>query len=98
MILVALRDGKTGESGHVLYCVEVDKRDIVEEKMWTDNPKLFATNHGGIDAEPQELLCLVDDSTPRQKTEEIDAILGACRHGTQVEYTDGPDGWGLYAK
>ncbi len=95
LILVALRDNKTGESGHVLYCLEVDKRDCVEEETWTDNPKLFPTNHDEA-ASLQDLLCLADDNTPRQRTEEIDAVLGACWQGSPVVYTEGDAGWGLY--
>jgi len=97
LILVSLRDNKTGESGHVLYYAEVDKRDFLEEETWTDNPKLFETNHGDDGAVPQELLGLAKSDTPTQRTEEIDAILGACWDGSQVEYKEGDEGWGLYA-
>lgn len=100
LILVALRDNKTGESGHVLYCLEVDKRDCVEEETWTDNPKLFDHVLPDIDGPSclQELLCLADSNTPRQRTEEINAILGECWAGSQVEYKEGDAGWGLYAE
>lgn len=81
LVLVALTDEKTGEKGHLLYIIEVDKRDILEEERWTDNPALFATEHPES-WEMQDLLNLSndDETTPMQRTRtaEIDAILSAC--------------------
>lgn len=41
MTLARVRNEK-GLEGHVVYCIEVDKRDILEEKLFTDNHALFA--------------------------------------------------------
>lgn len=96
MILVAVKDEKSGETGHVLYCLATDKRDILEEETWTDNPALFATEHPEGD-QLQDLLNVADETTPRERTDEIDDILAACWQGASVTYEEGPDGWGLYA-
>jgi hypothetical protein len=96
LVLVALEDERTGEKGHVLYQLEVDKRDILEEETYTDNPKLFAKEHPeGSDL--QDLLSLPDGNTPTERTEEIEDILAACWNGDNVEYKEGDAGWGLYA-
>lgn len=94
MILVAIKDEKSGETGHVLYCLATDKRDTLEEETWTDNPALFATEHPEGDQLPG-LLSMADETTPRERTGEIDDILAACWGGSQLTYE--PDGWGLYA-
>lgn len=93
MVLVALSDPKTNENGHLLYCLETDKRDIVEEETWTDNPKLFAEEH----PEAYELQELCGLSGNAERTEAVDDILGACWEGSQIEYKEGESGWGLYA-
>ena len=93
MILVALSDPKTNENGHLLYCLETDKRDCLEEETWTDNPKLFANEHPEA-FELQELFCLSGNA---ERTEAVDEVLGACWEGSQVEYKEGEAGWGLYA-
>lgn len=95
MTLIALRDNVTRESGHVLYCAEIDKREVVEEEIWTDNPKLFTTCRGEGDG--QDLMSLDDDDTPSEATEDVKKILRDCWDGSPVVYRDGHDGWGLYA-
>lgn len=95
-VLVAVKDEKSGETGHVLYFVETDKRDIVEEETWTDNSALFATEHPESD-QLRDLLNVADETTPRERTDEIDDIFEACWGGASVVYEEGPDGWGLYA-
>lgn len=97
MILVALSDPKTNETGHLLYCLETDKRDILEEETWTDNPKLFANEHPEAD-QLQDLLGLSGKAAQTERTEAVDEVLGACWEGSQVEYKEGDAGWGLYAE
>jgi hypothetical protein len=93
MVLVALNDPKTNENGHLLYCLETDKRDIVDEGTWTDNPKLFAEEHPEAD-ELQDLCSLTGNA---ERTKVVDDIMRACREGSQIEYKEGESGWGLYA-
>ncbi len=81
LILLALTDTETGEKGHLLYMVAVDKRDIEAEEQWTDNPALFEKNR--LDsAEMQDVLNFgnEDETTPMQRTRtpETDAIMSAC--------------------
>jgi hypothetical protein len=97
MALVAVVDERSGERGHVLYCLETDKREILEEETWTDNPALFATEHPEA-YQLQDLLNVADETTPSERNEEIDKVLAACWGGSPVTYEEGPDGWGLYAK
>ena len=97
MILVALRDPKTNESGHLLYCLETDKRDCLEEETWTDNPELFANEHPEA-YELQDLLGLSGKATQTKRTEAIDEVLGECWAGSLVVYKEGSAGWGLYAE
>lgn len=96
MVLVSVRDPKSNESGHVLYCLELNKRDCVDERTWTDNARLFATEHPEA-YQLQELLGLPDADTPRVRTEEIDTIIHCCMEGSDVIYLKGEAGWGLYA-
>ncbi len=98
LILVAAKDETSGETGHILYCVQTDKRDIEEEETWTDNPLLFANEHPEASA-LQDLLGLATKDTPRERTEALDDILGACWAGSQVTVgNDDDDPDGLYAE
>ncbi len=94
LVLVALRDDKSGETGHLVYELEVDKRDIMHEEARTDNPRLFANEHPEGDA-LMDLLAMADESTPTEMAEEIAGLLAACE--TPVIYDNGEAGWGLYA-
>jgi hypothetical protein len=77
LILLAMTDTETGEKGHLLYMIAVDKRDIEAEEQWTDNPALFEKNR--LDSsEMQDVLNFSDEHTPRERTPETDAIMSAC--------------------
>lgn len=92
MVLVALRDD-AGNTGHLVYGCETDKRDIEEEDIYTDNEAFAEIIKTGIypdgPADFQELFAMADDTTPKERTEEIDEILGACWNGTQIEGNSG---------
>jgi hypothetical protein len=94
LVLVALKDEKTGETGHLVYELEVDRRYTKHEGVYTDNPKLFQNEHPEAD-QLQELFAHADDSTPKERNKEIDELLAACWHPVSYEERDGV--WGLYA-
>lgn len=87
LVLVALKDEKTGETGHLVYGLETDKRDVMEEDTYTDNPKLFQDEHPES-WELQELFGAADDKTPTERTDEIDDVLAACWNGSAVTADD----------
>lgn len=95
LILCAVEDEKTGEKGHVLYLMATDGRDIDEEQSYTDNPKLFQSEHPQADG-LIDLLRLASDTTPKESTAETRAVMEAC-YEHRLSYKDGPDGWGMYA-
>ena len=41
MTLTKVRN-EQGQEGHVVFCVETDKRDVLDQSLFTDNPDLFA--------------------------------------------------------
>lgn len=95
LVLAALKDEKTGETGHLVYELEVDKRDVEHEGTYTDNPKLFESEHPES-YELQELFAHADESTPTERTEEIDDLLAACWNGSSLSYEERNGVWGLY--
>lgn len=106
MVLVALHDPKTGASGHLLYCLQVNDNacprygdDIVQAEAWTDEPSLFPLRWIGKECpHPLDLLQLPDDSTPAARTAQTDAIISHCRNGAKVQHEEhGVAGSGLYA-
>lgn len=85
-VMVALTDTKTGEKGHLMYGIEVDKRDIEDHAVFTDNPKLFADNL----VEPFELQTLFELKADTKLSEdEIDEIMGSCWEN-ELEYRSHP--------
>ena len=101
--LMHIKNKVTGESGHLYHELSTDKRDILEENVWTDTPSLFADEHPESD-EIQELSFCGDASTPTTRTDAIDEIIGACcengltyRAGNEAGATYDEQCWGMYA-
>jgi hypothetical protein len=102
--LIAIKNTKTGETGHVYHELEVDKRDIVEENFYTDNPSLFDDEHPEAD-ELQEA-CLSGDGGDClcHSRDEWQHVIAACINGDTLGYRQGnPAGetyeekqWGMY--
>jgi hypothetical protein len=100
LTVVAVEDEETGQRGHVLYELEVDKRDINHEGFYTDTPALFEKEHPEAHVF-QELTALVGGASER--SEEIDEILRACWKN-DLEYRAGDESaegydaqaWGMY--
>ncbi len=80
LVLVALRDD-AGNTGHLVYGCEVDKRDIDEEDIYVSNEAFAKAIQDGTSdgsADYQELFAMADATTPKERTEAIDEILGEC--------------------
>ena len=77
-----LQDIKTGQTGLFRHSFVQDKRDVDEQTFHTDSPELFLNNHPEVDI----IWNLLGKDVQGQ-----DEIL---EH--ELDYMDGPDGWGLY--
>ncbi len=102
--LLLIQDTITKETGHLYHEVETDKRDIMDENFYTDNPRLFRL---GGENNPEasgitELSSCGEPSTPTERNDQIDEIIATCTEN-QLTYREGnPDGksyeekkWGL---
>lgn len=102
VVLVVIQNTKTNEKGHLYYEMGVDKRDIEHEETYTDNPKLFETEHPEA-GDLQDLLSLADATTPSTPDEFINGIISACCEHS-LEYREGnpkaesyeDKAWGMY--
>jgi hypothetical protein len=70
--LLAITDTETGETGRFFYAMEWDKRDILDESVWTDNPALAVED----DESPS---CLVSFD-PNQPDQGEEPNQGDCVH------------------
>ena len=64
-------------TGHVVYYLEGQHRDIIDEKMATDNIELF-TGETPDGTDFQSLFEMIDENTPTERTPELDKIQHNC--------------------
>lgn len=103
LIIVKVENTANGQTGHILYGCETDKRDFLDEIMGTDSHKLFEDQF--LEAyEMQNLLNHIGQGCPSERTDEIDTIMAECLEShNQLKYSAlDPDadnyddkGWGV---
>lgn len=99
-VICEVRNTRTGLTGHVMVVHEMNKGDVIESEIYTDNPELFESDHPEYDA----FLVLLDDViTKRVSGDELKEIEVSCFEN-QLYYRAGDQdaddyvgqAWGLY--